>query len=106
MKLACWQSSTKADRVAVNRRQGTSGLHHMLGAIPQRLREELVRLRVAADCNICGRLALRWSKAAVGSRERAASMFNLGGAKPEIIERYDAHLRAFRAYRPDGCVRH
>ncbi len=73
-------------------------LHHILGAI--RLREELAKAPRGARLRQLLRIALRWSKAAVGYRERAVSMFNLSGYEPEVIERSEANLRAFRAYRP------
>jgi hypothetical protein len=47
------------------------------------------------------RTAVRWLKAAVGYRESAVAMFDLGAYGPEITERLEANLRAFRAYRPD-----
>ena len=75
-------------------------LHHILGAIPQRLRDELVQAPPGDRLRHFRRLALRWTKASFGYRERAASMFNLSGDEPELIERYDANLRAIRAYRP------
>jgi thioesterase domain-containing protein len=75
-------------------------VHHILGAIPQRLREELAQAPPGDRLRHFQRLALRWSKSAFGYRERAASMFNLSGDEPELIERYDANLRAIRAYRP------
>jgi amino acid adenylation domain-containing protein len=73
-------------------------LHHILGAI--RLRKELAKAPRGDRLRQLRRIALRWSKAAVGYREPAVSMLNLSGYEPEVIERCEANLRAFRAYRP------
>ena len=73
-------------------------LHHILGAI--RLRKELAKAPRGDRLRQLRRIALRWSKAAVGYREPAVSMLNLSGFEPEVIERCEANLRAFRAYRP------
>ena len=75
-------------------------VHHILGAIPQRLREEFAQAPPGGRLRHLRRLAVRWSKAAVGYREQAVSMFNLSGDEPELIEPYEANLRALRAYRP------
>jgi len=75
-------------------------LHHILGAIPQRLRDELAQASPGDRLRHFRRSALRWSKAAFGYRERAATMLNFSGDEPELIEQFDANLRAIRAYRP------
>jgi amino acid adenylation domain-containing protein len=75
-------------------------VHHILGAVPRRLREELAKAPRGDHLRQLLRIALRWSKAAVGYRERAVSMFNLSGYEPEVIERSEANLREYRAYRP------
>jgi amino acid adenylation domain-containing protein len=76
-------------------------LPRILGAIPQRLRDELAQTTPRDRLRNFQRLALRWSKAAFGYRARAASIFNLSAAEPELIERYDANLRALHDYRPE-----
>ena len=77
-----------------------AALPHILGAIPQRLRDELAEVPLGDRLRHLKRLGLRWSKTAFGYRAPAASVFNLSAAEPEIIERYDANLRALYAYQP------
>jgi thioesterase domain-containing protein len=74
--------------------------HRILGAIPQRLRDEFAQAPPGARSRHFRRLALRWSKAIFGYRDGAASMFDLGPDKRKLIEQYDASLRAVRAYQP------
>lgn len=73
-------------------------LHRLIGAV--RLREKLSAPTNYGRVKELQRLALRWSKAAVGYREPAVSFLDLGGFDADIIERCEANLRASRAYRP------
>ena len=73
-------------------------MHRILGAIPQRMRDEWVHAPQRDRLRHFWRLAVRWSKAVFGYRERAASMFIFRGDEKELIGRYDAHLRAIRSY--------
>ena len=76
-------------------------IHHIVCSIPQRLRAELATIPQADRRRHLAKIALRWCKAAVGYREPAVSMFNLGVYQREIIERSEANLREYRAYRPE-----
>ena len=78
-------------------------MHHILAAIPQRLRHEFAQAPPRDRLRLLWRVVVRWAV-------RAASMLNLsgGGAAPVLkqgsgegrIEQYNAHLWAFRSYQP------
>jgi hypothetical protein len=75
-------------------------LHRILGAIPQRFREELARAPRGRRLRHSRRLLTRWCKTALGHREDAAVKFELNAKKPGQIEPYEANIRALRAYQP------
>jgi thioesterase domain-containing protein len=73
-------------------------LHRILGAV--HLREMWSKASEHGGLRYLRRTAARWTKAAFGYRESATSMLNLEGYEIDKIERCEANLRAFRAYRP------
>jgi amino acid adenylation domain-containing protein len=79
-------------------------LHRILGAIPQRFDEELVRAPRGRRLRHLWCVLKRWSMTALGYRKDAAAMLELNDKKPGQIELYEANIRALRPYRP-GKVR-
>jgi amino acid adenylation domain-containing protein len=75
-------------------------LHRILGTIPRRFREELVRAPKGRRMRHARRLLTRWSKTALGHREHGAVKFKLDAKKPEQDERYETNMRALHAYQP------
>jgi thioesterase domain-containing protein len=75
-------------------------LYRILGAIPQRFREELAQTPKGRRLLHSRQLLTRWSKTALGYREDAAVKFELNAKKPEQIEPYESNVRALRAYQP------
>jgi thioesterase domain-containing protein/acyl carrier protein len=75
-------------------------LHRILGAIPQRLYEELARAPRGRRLRHFGCVLKRWSMTALGYHKDAAITFELKPKKPGQIELYEANMRALRAYRP------
>jgi amino acid adenylation domain-containing protein len=78
-------------------RNALPAMHQILGHIPHRLGYELARIPAADWLQHIRRTLSRWSKAAVGIRDDAASIFGL--SNPEQIAVFDANLRALRSYR-------
>ena len=73
--------------------------------LPRMLASDRVRSRLrgavsAGNARQVRQLVLRWFKAAIGYRESAMSMLDLHGFEADVIDRCEADLRAFRAYRP------
>ena len=75
-------------------------LYRILGAVPQRLREEAIQAPKGRRLRHLRRLLTRWSKTALGYREKPGVIFELNAKKPEQIEPYEANIRALRTYQP------
>ena len=75
-------------------------LYRILGAIPQRLREETIQAPKGRRLRHLRRLLTRWFKTALGYREEPGVMFELNAKKAEQIEPYEANIRALRTYKP------
>ena len=81
-------------------RNALPAMHRILGHVPYRLKSRISSKAPAADrLQHLRRTLLRWSKAAVGIRSDAASLFGL--SDPEQIAVFEANLRALRSYRRD-----
>jgi thioesterase domain-containing protein len=72
-------------------------LHRIIGHVPYHLGHALAKVPAADRLQYLRRTLVRWSKAAVGIRSDAASLFGL--TDPEQITVFDANLRALRSYR-------
>ena len=75
-------------------------LHRILIRIPGRIRDELAQVPATDRFRHIRRTLLRWSKAALGYRADAVSMFDLSRSDTEQILLFEANLRALRDYRP------
>ena len=75
-------------------------LHRILISIPGRIRDELAQVPATDRFRHFRRILLRWSKAALGFRPDAASMFDFSRSETEQILLFEANLRALRDYRP------
>jgi amino acid adenylation domain-containing protein len=72
-------------------------LHRIIGHVPYHLGHALAKVPAADRLYYLRRTFVRWSKAAVGIRSDAASLFGL--SDPEQITVFDSNLRALRSYR-------
>jgi thioesterase domain-containing protein len=72
-------------------------LHRIIAHLPYYLGHVLAKVPTADRLQYLRRTLVRWSKAAVGIRSDAASLFGL--KDPEQITVFDANLRALRSYR-------
>ncbi len=86
-----WQLAPKA---------AIPAMYRVLSTMPGRIRYELARVPAAKRFHELQRLFLSWSKAALGLRRDAASIFNINPSETELISRFEARLTALRAYRP------
>jgi thioesterase domain-containing protein len=76
------------------------GIYRLLTAAPGRIRYQLARVPAADRYGEFRRLVAGWSKTALGLKRDAASTFNLDRNETELISRFEAELKALRAYRP------
>ena len=72
-------------------------LHRIIGRVPYHLSHGLAKVPAADRLQYLRRTLMRWSKAAVGIRSDAASLF--GFNDPGQITVLEANLRALRSYR-------
>jgi amino acid adenylation domain-containing protein len=75
-------------------------LYRILSAMPGRIRYELDQVPARKRYPALQLLLLRWSKAALGIKKDAVSMFNIDRNQTEFIASFEAGLRALRDYRP------
>jgi enterobactin synthetase component F len=76
------------------------GFYRILAALPGRIHRELGRVPPAKRYNELRRLFVSWSQAVLGIRRGATSIFNIEPNEPELVSRFEAGLKALRAYRP------
>ena len=69
-------------------------LYRILAAMPARVRYELMRVPSSDRYRELQRLLLRWSKAALGYKLDAVSMFKIDRSETELIARFEAGLQA------------
>ena len=75
-------------------------LHRILIRIPGLIRDELTHVPATDRFRRFWRILLRWSKAALGYRRDAVSMFDLSPSETEKNLLLEANLQALRDYRP------
>jgi amino acid adenylation domain-containing protein len=75
-------------------------LHRILSTMPGRIRYELARVPAKQRYQALQRILLRWSKAALGFKPDAVSMFSIDPNETELISQFEAGLQALREYHP------
>ena len=85
-------------------RNAIPALRQILTNITRRFRDEMASFDGDRRFREMRRLLWRWSKAVIGLRSNAASMFDLSHFEPEQVLVFDAHLQALRDYRPVHAI--
>ena len=75
-------------------------MYRILTTIPGRIRYELAKVAPAQRYQALQGLFVSWSKAALGFKRDAATIFKIDRSETELILRFEAGLEALRAYRP------
>ncbi len=75
-------------------------MYRILTTIPGRIRYELTKVAPAQRYQALQRLFVSWSKAALGLKRNAATIFKIDCSETELILLFEAGLEALRAYRP------
>jgi len=74
-------------------------LHRILARIPARISDELAQVPATDRFRQLRRTLSRWSKAALGYRADAKSMFDLSRSETEQIRLFEGNLRALQDYK-------